>query len=75
MGVLTLVALNAPVLIIPVVTVPVNVGDAKGAAPKLVKAAAAVVAPVPPLAIAKVPVTPVAKFAVLEEALAASPYP
>ena len=33
MGVLTLVALNAPVLIVAVVTVPVNVGEASGAAP------------------------------------------
>ena len=40
-----------------VVTVPVNVGDARGAAPKLVRAAEAVVAPVPPLASATVPVT------------------
>ena len=35
--------------------VPVRLGDAKGAAPKFVNAAAAVVAPVPPLATAKVP--------------------
>ena len=54
--VLILVALNAPVLMIPVVTVPVKVGDAIGAAPKLVNAAAAVVASVPPLAMATVPV-------------------
>ena len=47
---------------ISVVTVPVNVGEASGAAPKFVKAAAAVVAPVPPLAIGNVPVTPEAKF-------------
>ena len=58
------------------VTVPVKVGDANGAAPKLVKAAAAVVAPVPPLAIAKVPVTDDAKLVLPElELLAASPYP
>ena len=44
-----------------VVTVPVNVGDARGAAPKLVRAAEAVVAPVPPLATGNVPVTPVDK--------------
>ena len=35
--------------------VPVRLGDATGAAPKFVNAAAAVVAPVPPLARAKVP--------------------
>ena len=76
MGVLILVALNAPELITPVVTVPVKVGEATGAAPKLVKAAAAVVAPVPPLAIAKVPVTDDAKLVLPElELLAASPYP
>ncbi len=33
MGVLTLLALNDPVLIVFVVTVPVNVGEASGAAP------------------------------------------
>ena len=38
-----------------IVTVPVKVGDAKGAAPKFVNAAAAVVAPVPPFATIKVP--------------------
>ena len=36
--------------------VPVNVGDAIGAAPKAVKAAEAVVAPVPPAVNGKVPV-------------------
>ena len=41
-------------------TVPVKVGDAKGAALKFVNAAAAVAAPVPPLAIGKVPLYEVA---------------
>ena len=47
------------VAIVPIgkVGVPVKVGEAKGAAPKLVRAAAAVVAPVPPFAMATVPVT------------------
>ena len=36
-------------------TVPVNVGEAIGAAPKLVNAAVADVAPVPPFVIATVP--------------------
>ena len=44
-------------VIAPVVTVPVNVGEAIGAAPKLVKAAVAVAAPVPPLATATTPET------------------
>ncbi len=38
------------------VSVPVKVGEAIGAAPKAVKAAAAVVAPVPPAVNGKVPV-------------------
>ena len=43
----------------------VNIGDDKGAAPKFVNAVAAVVAPVPPLAIATVPVTLPAVVAVV----------
>ena len=45
--------------------ISVNMGDDKGAAPKLVNAAAAVVAFVPPLAMATVPVTLPAVVAVL----------
>ena len=50
-------------VLVPVVAVgargsPVNVGDAIGAAPKFVNASLAVVAPVPPLVIGNVPVTP-----------------
>ena len=43
-----------------VITSPVNVAPAIGAAPKFVNAAAAVVAPVPPFAIATVPDTLIA---------------
>ncbi len=71
-GELTLVAVIAPALIAPVVTIPVKVGEAIGAAPKLVKAAVVVVAPVPPLAIATVPVIVLASATeaiVVQEAL------
>ena len=44
-----------PAVAVGAVGVPVNVGEAKGAAPKLVKAAEAEVAPVPPFAIGTVP--------------------
>ena len=74
-GAVTLVAVIAPALMAPVVTVPVKVGEAIGAAPKLVNPAAAVVAPVPPLAIGKVPVTLDAKLVVLDTGAAAVPYP
>jgi hypothetical protein len=45
--------------------ISVNMGDDKGAAPKFVNAVAAVVAPVPPFAMATVPVTLPAVVAVL----------
>ena len=59
------VLLSPAVCVTPIVPVgndgvPVKVGEAIGAAPKLVKASAAVVAAVPPLAIATVPETLVA---------------
>jgi len=50
------VLVTIPAVLSPeAVTVPVNVGEAVGAAPKFVKAAAAVVAFVPPFSIAKIP--------------------
>ena len=52
------------------VGVPINDGEEIGAAPKFVNALAAVVAPVPPLTIGKILVTPVAKFIGTVEAAA-----
>ena len=46
-----------PATSVGTVTVPVKVGEAIGAAPKLVSAPVAVVAPVPPFKIGTIPVT------------------
>jgi hypothetical protein len=47
-----------------IITVPVNIAPDKAAAPKFVRAVAAVEAPVPPLMIPIIPCTPLAEVAV-----------